>query len=53
MSTARDEAITKVDDPRFQGALARLILHGDPGPTIGSLHGLVGHAARGPLRVTR
>ena len=30
MSTARDEAILKVDDPGFQGALARLILRWDP-----------------------
>jgi hypothetical protein len=29
MSTARDEAVLKVDEPGFKGSLARLILHRD------------------------
>ena len=32
MSTARDEAITRVDEPGLKGSLARLILHRDPNP---------------------
>jgi hypothetical protein len=47
MSTARDEAVLKVDEPGFQGALARLILHRDPNPAqqLACLQRLVGHAA--------
>jgi hypothetical protein len=46
MSTARDEAVLKVDESGFQGAgAADPVLEPQPGPTIGSMQRLVGHAA--------
>jgi hypothetical protein len=55
MRTARDEAIARVDEPGFKGALARLILHRDSNPAQPLARCRVWLWARrlGPLCVTR
>ena len=50
MSTARDEAITRVDKPGLEGALARLIPASGPGPTSAHCRDWLGTPPRAVMR---
>ena len=49
MNTARDEAITRVDKPGLEGALARLILHRDSAQPLAHCRDWLGTPPGGPV----